>query len=65
MNKALAAAISTIEQQLEIVKEASGLSADVGEEHHEDEMPSMKTVGRGRKKRSVPTLGEEEEETHG
>jgi hypothetical protein len=36
-NKSIQAAISSIENQLEILKAACGLSPDVGEEHHEDE----------------------------
>jgi hypothetical protein len=36
-NKAMSAAISTIELQLEALKSACGLPQDTGEEDHEDE----------------------------
>lgn len=35
--KAIKAAITSIENQLEILKAACGLAPDVGEEHHEDD----------------------------
>lgn len=61
-NKACAAAIATIDAQLEILKSAMGLPMDTGEEesYHEKPEPATKEVGRGRKKRTVPTLEEEE-----
>lgn len=62
---ALAAAIKTIEAQLEIVKHEAGLSPETGETEEPYHEPKTKEVGRGRKKRTVPTIEEEEEEEEG
>lgn len=61
-NKACAAAISTIEAQLEILKSSMGMAEDVGEEHHEYDEPKLKQVGRGRKRKTVPSIEEEDED---
>lgn len=59
-NKACAAAVATIEAQLEILKDSMGLSPDTGEEYEFHGEPKMKQVGRGRKKKAVPTIEEED-----
>lgn len=58
--KGLAHAIKGIELELENLKRHAGLSPDSGEEesYPVEEEPETKTVGRGRKQRTVPTLGE-------
>ena len=60
--KAFAAAITTIDAQLEILKAVCGLPQETGEELEEVEEPTTKSVGRGRKKRTVPTLEEEDDD---
>lgn len=60
-NKMCAAAVATIEAQLEILKSSMGLSPDTGEEYEFDGEPQTKQVGRGRKKKTVPTIEEDED----
>jgi hypothetical protein len=61
-NKTCAAAIATIDAQLEILKSSMGIPMETGEEEDYPEEPATKVVGRGRKKRSVPTTEKPEED---
>lgn len=60
--KGLAHAIAAIERELDNLKAHAGLPSDTGEEaddlSEEVGEPETKTIGRGRKQRTVPTLGE-------
>jgi hypothetical protein len=58
--KGLAHAIKGIELELENLKRHAGLPMDTGEEesYEEPEEELTKVVGRGRKQRTVPTLGD-------
>ena len=63
--KGIGHAIKGIEMELENLKRHAGLSMDIGEEDDLNEEvgePETKQVGRGRKKRTVPTLEKAEEE---
>ena len=63
--KGIGHAIKGIEMELENLKRHAGLPMDTGEEesYSDEEVgePETKQVGRGRKKRTIPTLGEEVE----
>jgi hypothetical protein len=63
--KGIGHAIAAIEKELENLKSHAGLPMDTGEEDsYEEETaePETKQVGRGRKKRTVPTMGEMEQD---
>jgi hypothetical protein len=56
--KGIGHAIAGIEKELENLKAHAGLPMDTGEEDsYEEEPQETKQVGRGRKKKTVPTLG--------
>lgn len=63
-HKAIQAAITSIEQQLEILKSACGLAPGVGEEHHEDDSGAagesvVKRPARRGRHRAMPKFEEE------
>ena len=57
--KGIGHAIAAIEKELENLKVHAGLPMDTGEEesYPDEELNETVVVGRGRKKREVPTLG--------
>lgn len=66
--KAIKAAITSIENQLEILKASCGLSSDVGEEHHEEDhddssenktQPQAMRASRRGRHRAMPKFEEE------
>lgn len=60
--KGIAHAIAGIESELENLKAHAGISMDTGEEDSYEPEPKMRDVGRGRKKKQVPSIAEDEEE---
>jgi len=59
--KGIAHAIAGIESELENLKAHAGISMDTGEEDSYEE-PKTREVGRGRKKKTIPSIAEEESE---
>ena len=60
--KGIGHAIEGIEKELENLKAHAGLAMDTGEEKDYPTENRTREVGRGRKKKTVPSIAEDEEE---
>jgi hypothetical protein len=60
--KGIGHAIAGIEKELENLKAHAGLAMDTGEEEDYPIPSKTRDVGRGRKKKTVPSIAEELEE---